>query len=202
MLALGQPADSSESASAALSRLMEGNARFAASAQTHPRQQSETREKLAAGQTPVAIVVACSDSRVGPELIFDQGLGDLFVVRCAGNTVDKVALGSIEYAVEHLGVHLLMVVGHEQCGAVKAAIQGGHLPGSLPSVVAPIRPAVAYARKQEGDLVHNSVVTNALRVGHSLRRADSLIAKEIRSGQLKVVAANYDLKSGKVTLLE
>ena len=186
----------------ALQALIEGNGRFVSQSSIQKPADAERLKLLAKGQHPIAAIVACADSRVAPELVFDQGLGDLFVVRTAGNTVDKAGLGSLEYAIEHLGVKLILVVGHEKCGAVKAAIDGGHLPGSLPSVVAPILPAVKSAKKLSGDLVHNSVRLNALRVAHQLRKADPLIAEEVKSKKVKISAATYDLETGKVTVIE
>ena len=110
-----------------------------------PNQGVERRKELVEGQHPFAIILCCSDSRVPPEVIFDQGLGDLFIVRTAGNVFDNIALGSIEYAVEHLEVPLLVVLGHGQCGAVTATVEGGHAPGHISNVVEAIQPAVVKA---------------------------------------------------------
>ena len=115
----------------ALQKLMEGNARYASGNTSHPDQSMERRYELVAGQHPFAVIVGCSDSRIAPELIFDQGLGDIFVIRAAGQVLDDVAIGSIEYAVEHLGVPLVVVLGHDSCGAVTATLEGGEVAGHL-----------------------------------------------------------------------
>lgn len=144
----------------AMQRLKDGNQRFAADKATHERQHADRRAEVAKGQKPFAIVVCCSDSRVSPEIVFDQGLGDLFVVRTAGNVVDDVGLGSIEYAVEHLGTRLVVVVGHTECGAVSAAVSGGEVHGHLRAVVEAIKPAVEKVKGQAGDPVDNAVRAN------------------------------------------
>ncbi|MBA3939351.1 MAG: carbonic anhydrase, partial [Planctomycetes bacterium] len=119
----------------ALQRLMEGNARYVAGKATHPHQDAARRAEVTNVQKPIAIIVTCADSRVGPEVVFDQGLGDIFVLRVAGNVADDDVQASIEYAVEHLNVNLVMVLGHERCGAVKAALAGGELPGHLAGLI-------------------------------------------------------------------
>jgi carbonic anhydrase len=119
----------------ALQKLTEGNARFISCNVTHPGQSKERLQELVSGQHPFAVVVGCSDSRVPPEIIFDQGLGDIFVVRTAGKVLDNAVLGSIEYAVEHLSVPLVVVLGHDSCGAVKAAVEGGTVPDHLDRLV-------------------------------------------------------------------
>ncbi len=159
----------------AMKRLIYGNRRFVNGETQHPNQSAEYRLALAKGQRPYAVVVACSDSRVCPEIIFDQGLGDLFVVRVAGNTIGNVELGSIEYAVEHLGATLILVVGHEKCGAVGAAIQGGEPHGHIGDVTAPIKPAVDATRGYSGDVLDIAVRYNAKFVAEGLKVRDSLI---------------------------
>ena len=131
-------------------------------------------------------------------MVFDQGLGDLFVVRVAGNTIDASAAGSIEYAVAKLGAKLVYVMGHEHCGAVHAAIAGGTLPGSIPAVVKPILPAVKTARTQKGDLEHNSAVENVRLVERTMGKIDKLIASMIKSHQVEVAGGVYDLDTGKI----
>jgi carbonic anhydrase len=139
----------------ALKRLLQGNARFVSGHLTHagPEQIAEARGAVAKSQNPIAVIVGCSDSRVGPELVFDQGLGDLFVVRTAGEVVDSAALGSIEYAVEHLGSPLIVVLGHERCGAVAAAVAGAKEPGHIAAVLKAIEPAVKQTKGKPGDPV-------------------------------------------------
>lgn len=188
-------------AEAALQRLIDGNLRYAAGQTEHPRQSAERRAELAKGQAPFAIVLACADSRVAPEIVFDQGLGDLFVVRVAGNVLDNHALGSIEYAVEHLHASLIVVLGHERCGAVTAAVQGGHAPGHIHSLVQAIEPAVAAARSEPGDAVENATRANVLRVVAQLRQAEPILAEHVKSAQLQVVGGRYDLDTGAVELL-
>lgn len=186
----------------ALQRLADGNKRFITGTAEKPRQGAERRLEVAKKQSPFAVVVTCSDSRVCPEIVFDQGLGDLFVVRVAGNSIDDVALGSIEYAVEHLNSHLVIVVGHERCGAVDAAVKGGELPGHIGSLVTPIKPAVDATRGNAGDILDAAVRYNAKYVADSLKVRDSLIKDLIAKGEVKVVGARYDLDSGVVEILK
>ncbi len=187
--------------SSALSELLIGNQRFVGQLAEHPRQDEAARVALAQGQKPKAVIVTCSDSRVAPEVIFDQGLGDLFVIRCAGNSVDKLAQGSIEYAIAELKVGLVIVLGHEKCGAVKAAIEGHKLPGSIGSVVAPIKLAVASAKGKTGDRLHNTVLQHARDVARTIAGADELIRAAVKSHSVRIVSGVYDLKSGVVTIL-
>lgn len=186
----------------ALEKLLTGNKRYVAGTPNHPRQNAPRRAELSEGQAPFAIVLACSDSRVPPAILFDQGLGDLFVIRVAGNIVDDVALGSIEYAAAHLHTPLLMVLGHSKCGAVGATVAGGELEGHLPSLAKLIQPAVEKAKGQPGDLVDNAVRTNARMVAEQLKNSEPVLAELVKSGQLKVVAARYDLDSGQVEMLD
>ena len=183
----------------ALERLKQGNERFVRHAQTHPDQSLQRVASLAAGQSPFAVVLSCSDSRVPPELVFDQGLGDLFVVRVAGNTVNDTVLGSIEYAVEHLGSRLVVVMGHEKCGAVTAALSDHQEAGHIPSLTLPIQPLLKEAQGEPGDPLHNAVVINARHVAQQLRDSDPLLKPRIASGGVVVVSAVYDLKDGRVT---
>jgi len=185
----------------ALTLLMQGNKRYVVHKEKHPDLSIAHRKALAAGQHPFAIILGCSDSRVPPELVFDQGLGDLFVVRDAGNVVDDEVLGSIEYAVEHLGTHLVMVLGHEKCGAVSAAVAGGEAPGHIKAVINSILPAVEESKNEPGDKVHNCVVANVRRVARQIRESDPILKEAVEKGRLKVVAADYDVETGKVTLL-
>jgi carbonic anhydrase len=186
----------------ALQRLVEGNQRYVANELKHPDQTAERRADLVKGQSPFAIVLTCADSRVAPEIIFDQGLGDLFVLRNAGNILDDHTLGSIEYAVEHLHVNLIIVLGHEQCGAVSAAAAGGHAPGHIRSVVEALEPAVEQAKDQPGDKIDNSVRANARRMAEIITRVEPILNEAVKAGKLKVVSARYDLKSGQVDLLK
>jgi carbonic anhydrase len=176
---------------AAAARLREGNARVVSGKATCPRQSDEDRAALATTQKPFAVVVSCSDSRVPPELIFDQGLGELFVIRVAGEVVDKPALGSIEYGVTHLGARLVVVLGHERCGAVKAAMDGGHASPNLEALIAPIRPAVAAVADKKGDKLDLAVRANVARVVRQIRAA-------LAAEHFEVTGMYYDLDTGKV----
>jgi len=189
-----------------LARLMEGNARFVAGAAASRGPLPARRAEIAATQHPFAMVLGCADSRVGPEQLFDRTLGDLFVVRVAGNVADDAVMGSLEYGAEHLHVPLLVVLGHERCGAVSAAVEGGEAPGHVAALVHAIAPAVAAARKEAGaradDLVDPSVRANVRLVVAQLRKESHLLAELERAGKLKIVGARYDLDTGEVTLVE
>lgn len=190
------------SASEARQLLIDGNKRFTSGKLAGKDMGSTKREELAAkGQKPFAVVVTCSDSRVPPELIFDQGLGDLFVIRVAGNVFDPVAVGSVEYAVEHLGTPLVVVMGHEKCGAVKATADGGEAPGSLGSIVAKIKPSVEKAKAAGAtgnDLYEKATDENIKAAIADLEK--SPIVKHLKeSGKLTVIGAKYHLGSGEVT---
>jgi carbonic anhydrase len=185
-----------------LKKLVEGNERYVKGAMTHPDANSARRDEVAKGQHPFAIILGCSDSRVPPEVIFDQGLGDLFVIRTAGNVADDVAIGSIEYAAEHLGSPLLVVLGHERCGAVKATVDGGEAPGHIGSIVKAIKPAVDKAKGEKGDLVDNSVRENVAMIREKLLESKPILAELVEKGKLKIVGARYDLDDGKVEILK
>lgn len=186
------------SADAAFARLTEGNKRFVTDALTHPDQSAARRTETAQGQHPFAVILTCADSRLSPEIIFDQGIGDLFVVRNAGNLLDDHVIGSIEYAAEHLHATLVVVLGHTKCGAVSAAVAGGEAPGHLKSIVASLADAVALARKKPGDPVDNAVRVNAKLAATALAQSEPLLGEAVKAGQLKVVAARYDITTGQV----
>jgi carbonic anhydrase len=192
------------SADQALKSLMDGNARFVAAKTAQPSGANalKRRAELVNGQKPFAIVVSCSDSRVPPELIFDQGLGDIFVIRTAGEVVDAVAMGSIEYAVEHLGSPLIVVLGHENCGAVAAAVSHANEPGHIADVLKAIQPAVEETKGKPGDPVDNAIRAQALDVVKQLQSTGPIIAKSVQSGKVTIVGARYDLHTGKVELLK
>lgn len=184
-----------------LKALLEGNKRFVEGSCVRPHATPAYRSTQAQAQHPWAVIVSCADSRVPPELLFDEGIGDLFVCRVAGNIVGDVELGSIEYAVEHLKVPLVVVLGHERCGAVEAAVVGGHAHGHIDSLVKAIRPAVERARKIPGDLVDNAVRANVELTVEQLRTSAPLLADRVKKGRLRVVGARYDLDTGRVDLL-
>jgi carbonic anhydrase len=192
-----------------LARLLEGNKRFVNGQLTHPGRKPEDFAALAEGQAPVAVIVGCADSRVAPELVFDQGVGDLFVVRVAGNIVSgagPTVKGSIEFAVGELGARLIMVLGHTQCGAVKAAIEhidsNDALPGSIGELIDPIRPAVAAMKGQPGDKLENVTKANVLMGVQRLKGLDPILSKLAKSGELKLVGATYDLRTGSVKVFD
>lgn len=185
----------------ALARLIEGNERYRTSHLTHPHESAAWRHSLSKEQHPFATILSCSDSRVPPELLFDVGLGDLFVIRVAGNIASDDVLGSIEYAAEHLGTSLVLVMGHERCGAVQATIGGGEPKTHIEALTRAIDPAVARARKETGDLVANAVRLNVEMVVSQIRESRPILAEMSRKGKLKVAGAVYDLDSGEVSLL-
>ena len=189
-----------------LRALLAGNQRFVAGQPSGPRRRPEDFASLAEGQNPVAVVVGCADSRVPPEIVFDQGVGDLFVVRVAGNVVSgagSTVKGSIEYAVAELGVSLIMVLGHSGCGAIKAALKHiearDALPGSIKELVSLLQPTVAGIKGQPGDPLDNAIRANVQEGVRRLRTLDPVLAPELKQGRLKIVGALYELRTGAVT---
>ncbi len=184
-----------------LKKLMEGNKRYVASHLEHPDQSSERRFELKHGQHPFAIILGCSDSRVPPEVIFDQGLGDLYVVRVAGNVLDQMIVASIEYAVLYLDVSLIMVMGHSQCGAVGSSCQHEQLEGHLPSLCFALRHAVEEAKDKKGDLIENVTKANVINVSKELKHTGAHFPEMVKDNKLTIVPAYYHLGTGKVDLL-
>jgi len=197
---LANGAEAGASPEKALQALLEGNERFVMAKYTNINITNERREELVKGQQPFAVIVSCSDSRVPPELVFDQGLGELFVIRTAGQVIDDVALGSIEYAIEHLNVPLIFVLGHDDCGAVKAAIAGGEVSGHISAIVNPIKPAIDKAKTQAGSLVANTVKGNLDLTVEKIKTSSPIISQSLEKNHVKVVGAIYNLESGKVNL--
>ena len=196
----GPPADE------AIQRLLEGNQRFVKGETTSPRRSPGDFRPLVEGQRPMAVILGCADSRVPPELLFDQGVGDLFVVRVAGNVVSGAGppvKGSIEYGVAELGVSLVMVLGHTECGALKAAIKHigdrDPLPGALGVLVNSIRPAVVKTKGMPGDPLDNAMRANVGIGVEQLRNLQPIVAPAVKRGRVKVVGAVYDLRTGGVT---
>jgi len=188
-----------------LARLMEGNQRFVKGASVHPGATPERRAGLAGGQKPFAAVLACSDSRVPPEILFDQGLGDIFTVRVAGNVAALPEQGSLEYAAEHLGVPVLMVLGHTGCGAAKAAAAGGRTEGALGALLKELEPAVRSAKASgaKGESLAPEVVEANVRLtALKLMKNNAIVRRLSAEGRLKVSAAVYDLATGEVRLLD
>lgn len=184
----------------ALAELIEGNKRFIEKKILNHHHDLSRLAEVAKDQAPFAAILGCADSRVVPEITFDQGIGDIFVVRVAGNIAVTEDVASEEYAVVALGVPLIMVLGHERCGAVKAALDAKNLPGVLTSLVDAIKPAIKSSAKQPGDRLTNAVKTNVKLQVKRLKKS-SVIASAIKEGKLKVVGAYYDLDTGKVSLL-
>jgi carbonic anhydrase len=193
-------ASPSLSGDAALQKLLAGNQRFVEHKPQYPDQYQGRLEELASAQHPFATILSCADSRVPPEIVFDQGIGDIFDVRVAGNISTPETLGSIEYAVALLGTPLLMVMGHERCGAVTAAVHNESVPGDISSFIKAIKPAVARVKKKPGDPVENAVVANVQYQIERLKRSKVLTA-QIKSGKLKIVGGRYDLDTGSVTII-
>lgn len=197
----GQKGGDKVTADSALAELSAGNEHHVAHRYQHPHETKERQRQLVSGQHPHAEILSCSDSRVPPELIFDQGLGDLFVVRVAGNVVADAELGSLEYGAEHLHVPLLVVLGHQHCGAVTAAVEGGGAVGHIGALVNLLRPAVEKTRGLNGDPVENAVRANVEMVVRQLRASTPILAPLVSQGNLKVVGAVYSLDTGKVAWL-
>jgi carbonic anhydrase len=214
----------------ALSRLKEGNSRFTAGNRQHPHESSDERAYMAknsyenAGmiflgmtpdqaakrraelrkhQHPFVTIVSCSDSRVPPEIVFDEGLGDLFVLRVAGNVINDESLGSIEYSIDHLAVRLIVVLGHQRCGAVKAAkdtiAAKGKAPAHIESLVKAIRPAVEATAKED---LEATVEANEKNVVQALRTSTPILKPKVDSGEVRIIGANYSLDTGAVTFLD
>jgi carbonic anhydrase len=214
----------------AISKLKEGNGRFTAGNMQHPHESGEERSymatnsyentgmtflgmsaeqaakrraELATSQHPFAAIVSCSDSRVPPEIVFDQGLGDLFVVRVAGNVINDEGLGSVEYTVDHLGTRLILVLGHQSCGAVKAARETiaakGKAPGHIESLVTAIKPAVEATAKDD---LETTVKTNVKNVVKALRSSTPILKAKVDSGEIQVIGGYYSLDTGAVTFLD
>src|SRR5437899_11785255 len=187
----------------AISKLKEGNGRYTSGNLQHPGQTTERRTELSKSQHPFAIVVSCSDSRVPPEIVFDQGLGDLFVVRVAGNVIDDHSQGSIEYAVDHLAVRLNVVLGHQTCGAVKAATETiaakTKATAHIQSLISAIQPAVEATIN--GDL-DATVKANVKHVVQALSSSTPILKPKVDSGEVQVIGAYYSLDTGSVTFLD
>jgi carbonic anhydrase len=184
----------------ALEKLKAGNQRYVSGQLVHHHQSGTRMRAIAIGQHPFAIILGCADSRVPPEIVFDQGLGDLFVIRVAGNIIDDAILGSIEYAVEELGTALVLVLGHERCGAVAAAIKHGEISGHISTLLNAIQPAVDMVKNDPGDLLDNAVRANIKLVVEQLK-SSLPVAEFVRRDRLKVVGAQYNLSCGTVEMI-
>jgi carbonic anhydrase len=196
------------SAESAYTELVSGNNRFAAGLMLHALQDAQRRSKTAQGQQPFAMVLCCSDSRVPPEIIFDRGLGEIFVTRVAGNAVSSAVLGSLEYGAGHLGIPLLVVLGHSKCGAVTAVFNGEHLQatGNLAQLLAPVVPAAQAAKKQAAEAKREASVEEAVRANIWQTVVDIYaqspgLKKLEQEGKLMILGALYDVETGKVEWL-
>jgi carbonic anhydrase len=191
----------------ALKMLQEGNGRFAEATAKRPNQTLkrciETADK---GQKPFAVVLSCADSRVPVEVLFDRGIGDIFVVRDAGNIATATDIGSIEYAVDHLGTPLVVVMGHSKCGAVTAAVEGGEAPPNIKAIIDFIAPAVTTAKSANADktgeaLVPAAITANVWQATADILKNSPLLREKVKDGKLKLVGATYDIRSGRVNWL-
>lgn len=192
----------------AVQDLIRGNERFAKGRPAGPRRRPEDFRALAEGQYPEAVIVSCADSRVAPEILFDVGVGDIFVVRVAGNVIGGTGVtvkGSIEYAIAELHVPLIVVLGHSGCGAVKSAIKHvdakDALPGAIDGLVELVKPAVIQSRGMPGDPLENAIRTNVELGVERLRRLEPILAPRVKDGTLKIIGGVYDLRTGLVTLV-
>lgn len=181
--------------------LKDGNKRFISGQLEHPNHCEESRQNLASGQEPIATVLTCADSRVPPVDIFDQGLGDLFVVRVAGNVIGDHTLGSIEYAVKHLHTPVVIVMGHSSCGAVGAVASGAALEGHIATLGPAIQTAIKSVNEVEGDLINNASKELARQISVKIAKSEPIVAELVHSGAVKIVPAYYDLLSGEVEFL-
>ena len=180
----------------ALDQLVKGNERYVAGKAMRPNQTSRRRAAVKGAEKPIAVVLSCSDSRVPPEIVFDQGLGDLYVVRVAGNVVNDEVLGSLEYAVEHLDANLLVVLGHDDCSAVKSALAGGHAGNHVQAMIEAIKPAIAGLKDSRA-----AAVANVRSVVRQLSESKPDLQPAVQRGELKIVGAEYRLDTGRVEIL-
>lgn len=185
----------------ALNILKAGNKRFVSGKLLHPNHCEESRQNLATGQEPIATVLSCADSRVPPVDIFDQGLGDIFVVRVAGNIIGDHSLGSIEYAVKHLHTPLVIVMGHSCCGAISAVASGAALEGHIATLGPAIQTAIKSVEETEGNLITNASQELAKQISKKIADSEPIISDLVKEGKVKVVPAFYELESGKVLFL-
>ncbi len=197
----GYQAESKLTPDSVLAELKTGNAHHVRHQYQHPHETVARQRELVTGQHPHAEILSCSDSRVPPEIIFDQGLGDLFVVRVAGNVAADTEIASLEYGAGHLHIPLLIVLGHESCGAVTVAVEGGEAEGHLGALVSLIKPAVQKSRGTPGDPVANAVRLNVQMVVQQLRSSTPVLSELVAQGKLKIVGGVYSLETGQVTWL-
>lgn len=187
----------------AIKKLIGGNNRFVEGKTIRPRQDAETIRKLESGQKPFATIVGCSDSRVPNEMIFDQGLGDLFIIRTAGQVSAAASYGSMEFATLNLNTKLIVVLGHTECGAVAAAVQRPeNVPGHIVTLINEIKPAVAKCAHLPGNPVNNAVRQNVIDQVNGLRDLEPILYRKYKNGEILIVGAVYDIHTGKVEFLQ
>lgn len=207
-----------ESAEEALQKLIDGNKRYVGNNMTSSaRSDAASRAAISKSQKPYAVILSCSDSRVPPEIIFDKGLGEIFVIRVAGNIPDPIVLGSIEYAVEHIGTPLVMVLGHERCGAVTATVGAKGKPeGNIGAILKTIAPAIKNAAKdcdackgeakcketKKDEYVECAINANLKTVTANLTKKSSVLKHMVEQGKVKIISAKYDLDDGLVTIVK
>ncbi len=184
----------------ALQELIEGNTRFVQGKRQNPHQSLLRLAEIATVQHPFASILSCADSRVPAEMVFDAGLGDLFVVRIAGNVVSPRVMGSLEYSTKILGSQLIVILGHERCGAVTAAVEGTMVDGEIGTFVEDIKPAVARVKDIQGDRINNAVIAN-VQYQLELLNKSKLLTDLVTQGKLQIVGGRYDLDTGEVTII-
>jgi len=182
----------------ALQQLKIGNQRYIRGELKHPHTDASWRDSLKSSQHPFAVILSCADSRVVPELVFDQGLGDLFVIRVAGAVAKEKVIGSIEYAVKFLGSKLVVVMGHENCGAVSASLGDADPGGHIGAIIERIKPAVYMAKRLPGDHLTNAIKVNAQLVCEELKESKPILIDAVKSTGVKIVSAYYKLSTGEV----
>ena len=192
-----------DSAKDVLEFLLEGNRRFAGSRMSHPHQDAARLAECTAGQQPVAAVLGCADSRVPPEILFDCGIGDLFIIRNAGTVLDEASVASIEYAVDHLKVPLVLVLGHTSCGAVTAAVKGTKAPGALGTLLETVRTKCVYNREHplSPEAIDAVIRQYTARIGGDLLSASDVVRSAVEMGNCSIAAGCYSLADGLVTVL-
>jgi carbonic anhydrase len=189
-------------ADAVWKQLLEGNERYVTGRLKHPNQGPTRRDEVARGQRPFAAILSCADSRVPPEVVFDRGLGDLFTVRVAGNVATDEVIASLEFAVAHLGPKLIVVLGHERCGAVDATLKGSPPEGHLAVLLDRIKPAVTAAKDQAGDALNNTIQANIRNVVNQLRTTAPILAEKVKNGEVAIIGAEYDLDTGRIQVVQ
>ncbi|MBW4427481.1 MAG: carbonic anhydrase [Nostoc desertorum CM1-VF14] len=194
------PAEDDITPDKALQELLDGNDRFVKSKRRNPNQTQSRLVEVAKSQKPFASILGCADSRVPSEIVFDQGLGDLFVCRIAGNIATPQQIGSLEFGSLVLGSKVIMVVGHERCGAVDAAIKGAQVPGRIGTLLEAIKPSVESSKKQTGDKLENACKANILAQVEELK-SSSVLSELLKAEKLKIVGGYYDLDTGRISLV-